>query len=259
MYIYIYIYIYTYTQMWTQCTSVLVNKACCHARHFQHSWLWLRRAELTSEYVDSYPIPVDITYGTVIAFRIGTFRVIEKVRAFSLFLSENYERTLCLRMPKIRCNSKFPIIRNTSRTCSVGIVATLWAGWPRNRGSILGRGLRFVSFPKGLDQFWYPNQTRVKWALNFLPSAQSVWILKVATSLYIVRGLRMSCYSSTPPYAFMAWRLINNKGNFTFKISNENMADKRNCETESTLATLVLCIQGVPGGMCQTSGGCSLC
>jgi len=57
----------------------------------------LRRAELTRKYVDSYHIAVNITHGTVIAFRIGTFRVIDKkLMAFSLFLSENYEGILCL-------------------------------------------------------------------------------------------------------------------------------------------------------------------
>ena len=41
----------------------------------------------------------------------------------------------------------------------------------------------------------------------------------------------------------MAWCLIKNRGKFTFKMRNENMADKRNCETGSTLAMLILCIE----------------
>ena len=45
----------------------------------------------------------------------------------------------------------------------------------------------------------------------------------------------------------MAWCLVKNRGNFTFIISNENMADKRNCETGSTLATLFLCIEMICG------------
>jgi len=55
------------------------------------------------------------------------------------------------------------------------------------------------------------------------------------------------CYTSTPPYALMAWFLIKNRDNFTFKISIENMADKRNCEKGSTLAMLILCTEIICG------------
>jgi len=48
-------------------------------------------------------------------------------------------------------------------------------------------------------------------------------------------------------YIYMAWYLIKNRGNFTFIIINANMADKRNCETGSTLATLILCIEMICG------------
>ena len=43
-------------------------------------------------------------------------------------------------------------------------------------------------------------------------------------------------------YVYMMWCLIKNRGNLTFIISNENMADKRNCKTGSTLAKIILCI-----------------
>jgi len=59
-------------------------------------------------------------------------------------------------------------------------------------------------------------------------------------SLHIAEFKNAWCYTSTPPYAFMARYLVKNRDKFNFKISNENMADKRNCETESTLATLIL-------------------
>ena len=59
-------------------------------------------------------------------------------------------------------------------------------------------------------------------------------------ALHIAGFKNAQCYTSIPPYAFMAWCLIENKGNFTSKISNENMVDDRNCETGSTLATLIL-------------------
>ena len=72
---YIYIHTHTHTHKFGHCTSVLVNKACCHMRQLA---VTLRRSELTIKYVDLYHIAVNITHGTVIAFRIDTFRVIEK-------------------------------------------------------------------------------------------------------------------------------------------------------------------------------------
>jgi hypothetical protein len=58
-------------------------------------------------------------------------------------------------------------------------------------------------------------------------------------SLHIAGFKNTWCYISTPSYAFMARCLIKNKGNFTTKISTENTVDNRNCETGSTLATLI--------------------
>jgi hypothetical protein len=177
--------------MWTQCTTVLVNKAC------------LPDATVSTQLAVTH-IAVNITHGTVIAFQIGTFRVIEKkTEGFSLFQSENYERTLYLWMSKIRCNFQFPVIRNANRTSSVSIVTTFWAGRPRNRGSILDRGLRFLFSP---DRFWYPNQTRVQWALYFLPQRSKRLKLEGGhLSLHIAEFKNAWCYTSISPYAFTAW------------------------------------------------------
>jgi hypothetical protein len=49
----------------------------------------------------------------------------------------------------------------TSRGNVVGIVTRLWAAWSRNRGSISGRGKRFISIPQRPDQFW--GQTPFQW------------------------------------------------------------------------------------------------
>ena len=61
-------------------------------------------------------------------------------------------------------------------------------------------------------------------------------------------------------------------GNFLQKKSCQRIADWCQCRNASTSSDhspasrlvrrdlyMYVCIQGVPGGMCQTSGGCSLC
>jgi hypothetical protein len=205
--------------MWTQCTSVLVNKECWHMPQFQHSWQWLRDVlKLTSKYVDSYHIAVNITHGTMTALRIGTFRFVKKNWAPLLFfcLKITVEPYVCLWISKMRCIFQFPTIRSTSRTSSVGIVTSLWAGWPKNRGSILHKGLRFISFPKGPDHFWYPNNLCSMWT-EFSSQGSKRLRREVGHLFLHSAGFKNAwCYTSIPPHAFMAWCLTVNRDNFTF-------------------------------------------
>jgi len=46
------------------------------------------------------------------------------------------------------------------RDISAGIMATLWGGPPRNRGSIAGPGRKLLSSPKRSDRLWCPNNTK---------------------------------------------------------------------------------------------------
>jgi hypothetical protein len=74
-------------------------------------------------------------------------------------------------------------------------------------------------------------------------SSQSSKLLKLEgghLSLHIAGFKNAWCCTPNPPYAFIGWCLIKNKGNFTTKISTENMVNNRNCETGTTLATLIL-------------------
>ena len=46
-------------------------------------------------------------------------------------------------------------------------------------------------------------------------------------------------------YIYIVWWLIKNRGNFKFIISNENMADKRNCKSGFILCIEMICGNGL--------------
>jgi len=90
----LYIYTHTHTNVDTVYISVGKQNMLSLATVSTQLTVTLRRVELTSKYVDSYHIAVNITHGTVIAFRIGIFHVIEK----------NTEGLFSLSIVKLRTN-----------------------------------------------------------------------------------------------------------------------------------------------------------
>jgi hypothetical protein len=150
-------------------------------------------------------------------------------------------------MSKIRCSFQFPIIRNTSRTSSVGIVTPYGL---KNRGIVV----RFSAEVWDLSLFRRAlagsNIQTDSCSMGTEFSSQGSKRLNLEGGHLFLHsaGLKNAWrYASTPPYAFMVWGLIKNRGNFTFIISNENVANKRNCESGSTLAKLILCTEIICG------------
>jgi hypothetical protein len=78
---------------------------------------------------------------------------------------------------------------------SVDIATRLWAGQPRSRGSIPGRGKRFSSSPTGPDQFWGPP------SLLYNQSGSDV---ELTIYLHVVTRLRMIEIHLHSSYAFIA-------------------------------------------------------
>jgi hypothetical protein len=77
------------------------------------------------------------------------------------------------------------------------------------RGSISGRGKRFFSSPQHPDRPWSPPSLLSNGYWWLFPRMWSGRGVNLTTHLHLVPRSRMVNYTSTSPYVFTAWWLIN--------------------------------------------------
>jgi hypothetical protein len=94
------------------------------------------------------------------------------------------------------------IFRLTVQTKGVGIAQSVSDGLRAGRpGSITGRGKRYFSSPQRPDRLWGPPGS--------FPGVKAAGVRSSAPTSHQVRGQEWWSYTSTPPYVFLAWCLIN--------------------------------------------------
>ena len=82
----------------------------------------------------------------------------------------------------------------------VCIFTRLYAGHPRNRGLISGRGQTFISYSQLPDRLWGPPNLRFNGYGSY-----SGWRVKLTAPLHLLLKLRMSGALSPHPY-MTSWR-----------------------------------------------------